>query len=829
MESFSGLLNNAALMLILCIIYDTFGFYAIPQKNLRDCLTGALVGGIGICVMLTPWTLNPGVFFDTRWVLISLCGLFFGFIPTAVAVIISGAFRLYLGGPGAIVGTIVIAVTAGVGLAWRYWKNKHDKPLGWKQLYVFGILVQLAMLSCMFLMPADMRIPIIKSVAPPILLLYPLLTVVIGIILKRQEDRRTADKDLIKEITERKLAEEKERASKAYLDQILNNIGDPVFVKDDQHRMILVNDAFCSILDLPRVEIIGKTLAENLPPDEMEHFLQTDRQVLTYGQENLCEESLTVKGKKTLTIVTKKTRWVNDNGNMFIIGVIRDNTERKQADDRYKKTVEISIDGFWAVDLNGKLLDVNHAYCLMIGFSKNELLRMSISDVEANQSDEEIKENIHNIIKDGSALFESQHRHKNGELIDVEVSTTYSADDGIFFTFIREITQRKAAEKVEERLQQAQKMEAIGTLAGGIAHDFNNILGVILGYAELAKEKAPLGSQIKNDLEKILISANRAKDLVRQILAFSHKTQVERSPLKLQLLIKEGLTMLRSSIPTTISITEDSDPRCGTVLADPTQVHQILINLCTNAYHAMEKIGGELSVTLKATVITPDNQKMLLHLAPGEYVELTVTDTGAGIGPDDMVKIFDPYYTTKETGKGTGLGLSIIHGIMNECGGAVTVESQLGRGSTFHVYFPAVKEDALPETKEQEDIPRGKERVLFIDDEAILAQMGKDMLERLGYHVTVRHTSFEALETFQNIPDKFDLVITDQTMPGITGADLARRMLQIRPDIPIILCTGYSNLIDEFSAKAIGIKEFAFKPLAKKDIAKLVRKVLDVA
>lgn len=383
--------------------------------------------------------------------------------------------------------------------------------------------------------------------------------------------------------------------------------------------------------------------------------------------------------------------------------------------------------------------------------------------------------------------------------------------------------------RLEDRLQQAQKMEAIGTLAGGIAHDFNNILGTILGYADMAKEDAPPGTRFERDLEKVLIGANRAKDLVKQILAFSRQAQVERIPIKIQPLIKEGLKMLRSSIPATISITEDIDPKSGTILADPTQIHQVLMNLCTNAYHAMEETGGALSVTLQTTFVGSDEKEMLLHVNPGEYVELIVSDTGSGIRPDIIRKIFDPYFTTKETGKGTGMGLAIIHGIMSDYGGTIRVESRLGKGTTFHTYFPVVEKEALPEIKESEDIPQGKERILFIDDEELLVEMGKDMLERLGYHVTVRRTSLEALETFQNTPSEFDLVITDQTMPNMTGADLARRMMQIRPDIPIILCTGYSNLIDEDSAKALGIKEFALKPLSKEELAKLIRKVLNGA
>lgn len=395
----------------------------------------------------------------------------------------------------------------------------------------------------------------------------------------------------------------------------------------------------------------------------------------------------------------------------------------------------------------------------------------------------------------------------------------------------RDITERKRSEderkEMEERLRQALKMEAVGTLAGGIAHDFNNILAIILGFAEMARAEAPSGTQLAEDLEQVLIAANRAKELVKQILAFSRQSATERIPLRIQPLIKEGLKMLRASIPSTISITEDIDPKSGVILADPSQVHQILMNLSTNAYHAMEETGGVLSVTLKSVLIGPDEEKMSAHATPGEYLELAVSDTGCGIGPDIIDKIFDPYFTTKGVGKGTGMGLAIIHGIMADYGGLITVESLLGQGTTFHVFFPFVVGEAAPEIDELEDIPMGSERILFVDDEELLAEMGKKMLERLGYRVTAHHDGLEALETFKKTPGEFDLVITDQTMPGITGSELSRVMLQIRPDIPIILYTGYSNLIDEDSAKALGIKEFALKPLTKGTIAKLIRKVLN--
>ncbi|MBM9518594.1 PocR ligand-binding domain-containing protein [Desulforhopalus vacuolatus] len=397
----------------------------------------------------------------------------------------------------------------------------------------------------------------------------------------------------------------------------------------------------------------------------------------------------------------------------------------------------------------------------------------------------------------------------------------------------RMLTERKQAEEeklnLENRLQQSQKMESIGTLAGGIAHDFNNLLSVILGFTEMAKDDCQPGSSISKDLDEVLGAGNRAKSLVQQILAFSRQDDMERMILQPASIVKETITMLRPSLPTTIEIAQDIDAVTGLVFVDPSKLNQILMNLCTNAFHAMEETGGKLDISLKEVTLTNED---LIHepdVTAGTFIQLSIGDSGTGIAPTVKNKIFDPYFTTKEIGKGTGMGLSVVHGIVKNYGGFISLYSELDEGSVFHVFLPIVEKEALTENEINDQIPIGRERILFIDDEEILTKMSKTMLEKLGYHVTVINNSLEALENFQNQPDKFDIVITDQTMPGMTGSDLSMRMLQVRPDIPIILCTGYSTIISEGKAKSMGIKEFAFKPLAKKDIAKLIRKVLDVS
>jgi PAS domain S-box-containing protein len=383
-------------------------------------------------------------------------------------------------------------------------------------------------------------------------------------------------------------------------------------------------------------------------------------------------------------------------------------------------------------------------------------------------------------------------------------------------------------EKVERQLRQAQKMEALGTLAGGIAHDFNNILAAIIGFTELVKERMPEESREHRHAQRVLEAGIRGRELVRQMLTFSRQTEQEKKPLRLSTMIKEGVKLLRASIPSTVNITVNVKSESGVIMGDPVQIQQVLMNLATNAAHAMREKGGKLDIELSDFSVSSSNAETS-GMEPGIYMKMVVRDTGTGISPEIIDRIFDPFFTTKKVGEGTGLGLSVVLGIVRQARGYVTVESAPGSGSTFTVYFPkAVQEEAAEGTAADETVPTGHERILFIDDEEVLAEMGEDLLAELGYEVTYRPSSREALALFRLDPSFYDLVITDQTMPDLTGIELAREMLAIRPGLPIILATGFSHSVDEANAKAAGIKAFVLKPLTKKEIAKAVRKVLDM-
>ncbi|MCP3872146.1 MAG: response regulator, partial [Desulfobacteraceae bacterium] len=391
-------------------------------------------------------------------------------------------------------------------------------------------------------------------------------------------------------------------------------------------------------------------------------------------------------------------------------------------------------------------------------------------------------------------------------------------------TIFRDVTDFR---KMETQLQQAQRMESIGTLARGIAHDFNNILFPIVGHTEMLLEDVPEDSPFKDSLSKIYKGTMRASELVKQILTFSRQDSNELKLIKIQPIIKEALKLIRSTIPTTIKIKQDIHPDCGAIKADPTQIHQIIMNLATNSWHAMEDTGGELKISLKeitlcqSDIINPD-------MNPGIYACLLIADTGVGMEKKLIDRIFDPFFTTKEQGKGTGMGLSVVHGIVKNMDGAIHVHSELGKATEFYVYLPVEKSSFEKQSSQiHKAIQHGTEQILFVDDEEEILEMEKLLLERLGYQVTSHASSIDALEVFRTSPDKFDLVITDMAMPNMPGDKLAAELTKIRPDIPILLCTGFSETMSEEKAVSLGIKGFLLKPIVINDLSQKIREVLN--
>ncbi|MFH1985608.1 MAG: ATP-binding protein [Pseudomonadota bacterium] len=385
----------------------------------------------------------------------------------------------------------------------------------------------------------------------------------------------------------------------------------------------------------------------------------------------------------------------------------------------------------------------------------------------------------------------------------------------------------KEKEQLEKQIRHSQKMEAIGTLAGGVAHDFNNILYPIIGYTEMAMDELAEGTAARENMEEVLTAAKRARRLVEQILTFSRQDQQGRIPIKLQPIVKESLTLLRATLPSTIVIQQEIDDGSGPVLADPTQMQQVIMNLCTNAFHAMQVGGGTLTVRIEEVKIASEEPGGDTG-RPEVFIKLSIADTGCGMSRETLDRIFEPYFTTKRFGEGTGMGLAVVHGIVNSHAGSIQVQSTPGNGTLVEIYLPRT-EKAIDEIQlRNAEAKRGRERVLLVDDEEQIVRMLKQMLTHLGYDVHACTDSISALERFDESPYNFDLVITDMTMPRLTGDIMAREMLKIRPDVPIILCTGFSELIDEKKAIEMGIRKLIIKPVVKTELSETIREVLDI-
>jgi signal transduction histidine kinase/ActR/RegA family two-component response regulator len=423
-------------------------------------------------------------------------------------------------------------------------------------------------------------------------------------------------------------------------------------------------------------------------------------------------------------------------------------------------------------------------------------------------------------------------------LLSIILLNTANALESLeFYRLLRHqkaILERKVEERTqalaesERQMQQVLKLQSIGTLAGGIAHDFNNILFPIIGYTELAMDDIPEESPARKSLEEVLKAASRAKELIQQILTFSRQNGHERKPIRVPLIVREALRLLRASIPKTIDIVSDLEESCSPILGNPTQMHQVVMNLCTNAYQAMRETGGQIHVRLGQVNIGYEEMAQRIGIKMGPHLHLVVQDDGVGMDATVLERIFEPYYTTKEPGKGTGLGLSVIHGIVKNHGGFITVESLPGRGSSFHVYLPTIDEieqDIEVEIRAAET--GGGERILLVDDEEQIVAMEKQLLEKLGYQVTACASSSEAWTVFSAHPDQFDLMITDMTMPHMAGDRLSEKILDIRPTLPVILCTGHSDMIDEDKATALGIRKFVMKPVEKNELARAIRSALE--
>ncbi len=655
-----------------------------------------------------------------------------------------------------------------------------------------------------------------------------------------------------RDITQQKQAEEKLRFLNQFNQEIISSARNGIIVYDPGLNHVVWNRAMEELTGLAAEEVIGRNALDLFP-----HVRETgiDRLIGKALKGQSCRSKDThfivaQTGKEVWMIASYGPHYDPDGNIIGVIGIVTDITYRKHAEqelERLSRQKQLILDAageaIIGLDLDGKIVFVNPASALMLGHDSEEILGSDLHDL------------IHHSLPDGSpnpretclthitsktgvpsCAKEEFFWRKDGTGFPAVCSSTPIIEAGEItgtVTTFRDISEQKKAEelraKLESQLRQAQKMEAIGTLAGGIAHDFNNILTPIMGYCQLALAETSKSSGVHRMIQQVLQSSFRAKSLVKQILAFSRKGEQERKPVQVNFIIKETLNFLRSSLPSTIDIRREIDPEAafGSVMADPTQIHQIMMNLCANAAHAIGEKGGTLKVALSLTELHDEGE--LSEIASGPYLKLSVTDTGCGMDDTVMQRIFEPYFTTKGASEGTGLGLAVVYGIVRNLGGTISVSSTPGRGTAFTILLPKAEMGEMSIAEQSSTLGGGHGRILLVDDEKMVVDVQKEALEHMGYEVVARHSSLDALEAFRANPWRFDLVLTDQTMPQMTGIELAKEILKIRSDIPIVLCTGLIDSAYKERALEAGIRALVVKPLVLKELSDVLQKVLEQA
>ncbi len=964
--TYLDLVLNLSLLVALSIVSGFIDDRWPRHSRAGVLVQGALFGGAAVLGMLRPVNLGPGLIFDGRSVMVSLGALFFGPWAAAVAGAMAVSCRVAIGGAGTLTGALVVLSSAGIGLLARPRLKILENSPSARQLFLFGLAVHAAMLGLMFTLPGGAGLPTFLRIGPPVILLYPLATLLAGKILADQVEAKRVVKEL---------QESRERLVSA---QRIAGLGD--FIWDAETGQVSWSDALYELLGYDRADKIDyeKVDRQIHHPDDLDSITRWLEGAIASGKEVLepneyrvlCKDGRVLfvrtvgvierrEGKAprifaTIQDITERKgaeealreamlrqneavragnvglwdrdlvtgrvrysaewkrqigyeeheigddfaewrsrvhpddlpatlrrleetvagdrqeyqaefrfrhrsgsyRWILSQGSVIrdrdgrpvrLLGSHVDITAAKQAEAEQEKlraqlsnALEIAHLGPWEYDALEDLFIFNDHFYKIFGTTAEkvggytmapaEYARRFVHPEDVPVVEKEIRKALQTADPDFSQVLEHRILYADGKVGHVSVRYFVSKDAQgrtvKTYGVNQDITERK---KLEEQIQNAQKMESIGSLAGGIAHDFNNILFPIVGMAELLLDDLEPGSPQYENAQEILTAGKRGSDLVKQILAFSRQSEHRLIPVRVQQVLKEVFKLSRSTIPSDIEIVQEVSPDCGMVMADPTQLHQIAMNLITNAYHAVAPAGGRISVSLKeAAVAGPVPPAGSLR--PGRYAKLSVSDTGTGIDPAVMDKIFEPYFTTKPRGKGTGLGLAVVYGLVKGHGGDILVSSAPGKGTAVDVYLPLMKKHTEAEPAEKAEIAAaGSERILLVDDEEPIARLEKTMLERLGYRVVSRTGSVDALHAFKDDPSSFDLLITDMTMPNMTGDQLAKEVLAIRSDIPVIICTGFSERLDRENAGAIGIRGFLMKPIVRAELVRTVRRVLDEA
>jgi PAS domain S-box-containing protein len=822
------IIYNLGILVTVSVISGFVNEYWKKHSQIRNLLQGITFGGIAILAMLNPFIVSPGIIFDGRSIVLSLCALFFGPISGCVAGLMAIAARMILGGSGSFMGVLVIGSSILIGLFFHSLRKRNRFTVSITSLFGFGIVVHIVMLLLMIFLPKNFVWITFQTIGISVIICYPIATVLIGKILVDQESR----KKLFQELQE---SEEKFRTLVQYSH-------DPICVFNPDITFRFVNEAFAKTFGLTPADFKGEKTLSFISQDEWKSQLELIQRVLKTG--NSAEAILAVNSKtgERRHFLTNVDTIKDEAGHVLWISCFsKDITDRKKAEEelkesevRYRNLLEVAPVGI-AVHAEGKIVFTNPAGKKLLGADTvDQLIGKPLVEIIHPDKLKTSNDRIRRMMNGEKGLYpvEDVYVRLDGRTINVEVVASPLTFNGkpAVQVIVTDITERKHAEaefqKIQDRLRQSEKMESIGQLAGGIAHDFNNVLAGIIGFTDMSLGVAEKGSKLEGNLLKVLKAADRAKHLVQQILTFSRQAAPIRHVTMLGPIISEVMDLLRASIPSSVIIDVQLDDKVKPVLADSIFIHEVMLNLASNAVHAMDN-KGTLSVRLYGVILTEMKLGNTGEIAPGSYAVIEVTDTGCGMDETTMSKVFDPFYTTKGVGEGTGMGLSVVLGIVQSHHGAIQMESAVGKGTTVRIYFPITEEETGVDTNESSTIVFGNDRIVFVDDEPMLVEMNVDALTGLGYTVNGFINSQDAFQYIRQKFSEIDLVITDQTMPNMTGVELVQRVKKFRADLPIILCTGYSREINAEMAAAIGINSVVLKPYGIIELSKSIRSVLD--
>jgi PAS domain S-box-containing protein len=618
--------------------------------------------------------------------------------------------------------------------------------------------------------------------------------------------------------------------SQALFRALIDQAADAIFVHDLKGNLLIVNRQACQSLGYTSDELLDMSVTDIDVAEWDRTYLESLWREITPGK-HVTIEGLHRRKTGELFPVEIRIGALEVSGQPAILALARDIAKRREEEHNrlmQSAVIEQAHDGVLIADKDGIIQYVNPAFERISGYPFKEVVGKDPRIFNRGQHSDAFYDKIWERISSGEVWtgnFASQR--KDGRPIEEETTISPIKDDSgeiiNYAAITRDVTQERI---LERQLRQSQKLEAIGTLAGGIAHDFNNILSAIIGYTELLKIDLPRDIPQSGYLEEVLKASHRAKDLVHQILTFSRQTEQEIKPVAVALIANEVLKLLRASLPSNIEIIQHLETD-ALVMADPTHIHQIIMNLCTNAGHAMREKGGTLDVRVNKVELDALFTSHYPKLEGGTYLKLTVSDTGQGMPKNVLERIFEPFYTTKDKSEGTGMGLAVVHGIIESYGGIIDAHSEPGKGTRFRVFLPVISRAAEVEVEEEEGLPTGTEKILFIDDEPALVKVGERLLESLGYGVVGETNPATALKVFAGNPNRFDLVITDKSMPELTGLELAEKLFTLRKDIPIIMCTGFHTHTEKVKSQANGIKGVLNKPVVRAEMARMVRKILD--